>query len=355
VDLANGGIIGIMKMPKRRITHHLPSLKSTFLVTLTIVGVGFLGGFTVARSQFNHARGQANALATNEQTTAPVVPPPLQANLAGLKLYINTEANAGRPTTIANRPTATWLGGWNANAKTDVATIMSRAALKGTVPTFVLYNIPHRDCGSYSAGGLSDGVVYNQWVSGIAESIGQRQAIVIVEPDAVAGWDCLTDAQRVDRAAMLEEAITLLKTTTKAYVYLDAGHARWKSADDMAKRLTEAGIAKADGFSVNISNFIWNPETARYGDALAEKIGKRYVIDTSRNGYGLYAAKDWCNPSGQAIGRSPSTTVTDRKYVDAYLWVKVPGESDGTCNGGPTAGEWWPAYANELIANSLAR
>ena len=31
--------------------------------------------------------------------------------------------------------------------------------------------------------------------------------------------------------------------------------------------------------------------------------------------------------------------------MDAYLWVKTPGESDGTCNGGPRAGQWWPEYA----------
>ena len=34
--------------------------------------------------------------------------------------------------------------------------------------------------------------------------------------------------------------------------------------------------------------------------------------------------------------------------ADAFLWVKTPGESDGTCNGGPRAGEWWADYALEL-------
>jgi endoglucanase len=27
------------------------------------------------------------------------------------------------------------------------------------------------------------------------------------------------------------------------------------------------------------------------------------------------------------------------------LWIKRPGESDGTCNGGPSSGKWWPEYA----------
>ena len=31
--------------------------------------------------------------------------------------------------------------------------------------------------------------------------------------------------------------------------------------------------------------------------------------------------------------------------VDAFLWIKTPGESDGTCSGGPAAGKWWGEYA----------
>jgi endoglucanase len=39
-------------------------------------------------------------------------------------------------------------------------------------------------------------------------------------------------------------------------------------------------------------------------------------------------------------------------YLDAYLWVKVPGESDGPCNGGPPAGSWWQEYALEIASNA---
>jgi endoglucanase len=38
--------------------------------------------------------------------------------------------------------------------------------------------------------------------------------------------------------------------------------------------------------------------------------------------------------------------------VDAYLWVKQPGASDGTCRAGaPPAGHWWPEYALQLVRN----
>lgn len=42
---------------------------------------------------------------------------------------------------------------------------------------------------------------------------------------------------------------------------------------------------------------------------------------------------------------------TGNTFIDAFLWVKPPGESDGTCNGGPPAGKFWLDYALGLIRN----
>ncbi|MCW2873942.1 glycoside hydrolase family 6 protein, partial [Actinacidiphila oryziradicis] len=41
--------------------------------------------------------------------------------------------------------------------------------------------------------------------------------------------------------------------------------------------------------------------------------------------------------------------------VDAYLWVKRPGESDGSCRGAPPAGQWWSDYALRLARAAQAR
>jgi endoglucanase len=80
-----------------------------------------------------------------------------------------------------------------------------------------------------------------------------------------------------------------------------------------------------------------------YGDAISSAIGgKHFVIDTSRNGLGSNG--EWCNPPGRALGDRPTASTGDAA-ADAYFWIKRPGESDGTCNGGPSAGTWWPDYA----------
>src|SRR5581483_2598921 len=115
----------------------------------------------------------------------------------------------------------------------------------------------------------------------------------------------------------------------------------------MVQRLLAAGASQARGFSLNISNFYTTSDEVAYGQSILAglKRGHGFVIDTSRNGNGPGSGTDaWCNPDGRALGHLPETSPT-LHGVDALLWIKIPGESDGTCNGGPPAGTWWPEYA----------
>lgn len=139
-------------------------------------------------------------------------------------------------------------------------------------------------------------------------------------------------------------------------VYLDAGNPAWiEDPEKIAGPLRRAGIAQADGFSLNVSNFQTDTATRAYGKALSERLdGAHYVVDTSRNGNGPLGAAGqdaWCNPPGRALG-TPPTTRTGDPLLDAYLWIKRPGESDGSCRGGPSAGTWWPEYALGLARNT---
>jgi endoglucanase len=175
----------------------------------------------------------------------------------------------------------------------------------------------------------------------------------VLEPDAVAQMTCLPATGQQERLALLRDAVALLKAAGAA-VYIDAGNARWVGAADMATRLKSAGIAQADGFSLNVSNFISTSANVAYGEAVSSRVsGKHFIIDTSRNGMGGTSDGQWCNPSGQALGETP-TTRTGHRLVDAFLWIKYPGESDGPCNGGPSAGTWWPEYALGLARQEAA-
>ena len=245
---------------------------------------------------------------------------------------------------ILSQPTATWFGDWNGDVRRDVDRLVGEADRQGRVPVLVAYNIPNRDCSQHSAGGVGSAAEYRDWIGDVAAGIGDREAVVVLEPDAVALVSCLTPEGQAERFSLIREAVSLLKSETGATVYIDAGHARWVEAEEMAQRLHLAGVDLGDGFALNVSNFIPTEANVAYGEKVSRRLGSpHFVIDTSRNG-GAVAEGEWCNPAGAALGQAP-TTRTDHPLLDALLWVKRPGESDGECNGGPRAGQWWPEYA----------
>ncbi|MEC4015181.1 glycoside hydrolase family 6 protein [Streptomyces sp. H27-D2] len=258
---------------------------------------------------------------------------------------------------IAAQPVAEWIGVEDpqkqARGFTEAAEKADRDAL------LVLYNIPHRDCGQYSGGGAADGDAYRGWLAETVNGIGDRKATVILEPDALTHIvdECTPEEFHEERYALLKEGVDKLKALPNTTVYLDAGNPSWVTDPGrMAEPLKRAGIEAADGFVLNTSNYQTTASNTAYGKRLSKMVGgKHFVIDTSRNGKGPLAGanheKTWCNPPGRGLGEPPTTKTAD-PLVDAYLWIKRPGESDGTCKGGPDAGKWWPKYALELARNS---
>lgn len=352
---------------------------------------------------------------------------------------------------LAQYPAATWLErGTPAQVQAQAAGVVGQAEALGEVPVLVAYNIPFRDCAQYSAGGATSVAEYEAWIDGVAAGIGDSAAAVILEPDGLGiipwyttfegtlEWCQPAEADpataAADRFAMLNYAVDTLGALANTVVYLDGTHSGWLNIGDISDRLTKAGVANADGFFLNVSNYhftenlvqygtwiskclatddfascpnqYWNggPDgtaiadllgawtgvalsgagvwsdtatdpalntsgiNARYGDTVGQT---HFVIDTSRNGQGPWTppagtypdAQDWCNPPDRGLGLRP-TTDTGNDLVDAFLWVKIPGESDGQCSRGlgptgtvdpewgvvdPGAGQWFTQQARQLI------
>jgi len=250
------------------------------------------------------------------------------------------------------QPTALWVGDWIASPGAWVGRQVRRLSRSGHLPVFVAYNIPGRDCGLYSKGGAAKAEAYQKWISEFAAAIGDHKAVVILEPDALPHMkECLSEEGAAQRLALFRYAIQRFAAQGNTSVYIDAGHSSWVPADDMAERLQQAGIENATGFALNTSNYKRNEDIIRYGKQISQRVGgKGFVIDTSRNGNGPPEAEgegSWCNPDGRAVGVAPSADTGD-ELVHAFLWVKKPGESDGECNGGPKAGQFWVDKALEL-------
>jgi endoglucanase len=278
----------------------------------------------------------------------------------GARLYVDPDSNAARQAEewratrpldamamqrIASRPQADWFGDWNTDIRRDVGARVSEIAAAGALPVLVAYNIPNRDCGGDSAGGARSGHPYLAWLRRFAAGIGDRRVAVVLEPDALAGIDCLRARARRARLGLLRRAVRLLESRSAASVYIDAGHSGWNPVGVTVRRLRRAGIRRARGFALNVSNFRFTETELDYGHRIGATLDdKNFVIDTSRNGLGPAPDGAWCNPPDRGLG-PPATAATADPLADAYLWIKPPGESDGTCNGGPRAGAWWPEYA----------
>jgi endoglucanase len=265
-----------------------------------------------------------------------------------------TPSSAAAIAVIARTPQARWFTESTptqsvAEAVRDYVTAGSGA---GATPVMVVYAIPGRDCGGFAAGGFAAGALYSAWIQQVVVGLADRPAAVIVEPDAVTSTDCLDPAARTKRQLLLRDAVRRLSADSLASIYLDGGHSRWLSAEQLAVRLRQAGVESARGFSLNVSNFFTTDEEVGYGEAVSGLLGgKHYVIDTSRNGAGPApdGPLNWCNPPGRALGATP-TVHTAGSHADAYLWIKNPGASDGPCDRGePRSGVWFNDYAVGLV------
>jgi endoglucanase len=248
---------------------------------------------------------------------------------------------------IALTPQAYWVGNWNSaeEERAAVADYTGRAVAAGATPVLAVYAIPGRDCGSHSGGGVAESE-YARWIDTVADGI-QGSPSIVLEPDALAQLgDC---SGQGDRVGYLRYAARVL-TEAGGRVYIDAGHSGWLSASEAANRLNQVGFEHAVGFALNTSNYRPTAGERAYGQQISALTGgARFVVDTSRNGNGSNG--EWCNPRGRALGERPGV-VGGADGLDALLWVKLPGESDGSCNGGPPAGQWWQEIALEMARNA---
>jgi cellulose 1,4-beta-cellobiosidase len=310
-------------------------------------------------------------------------------------------------------PTAVWLDSIESTVRVgnvlDEARAQEKRAGKPLAAVFVIYNLPDRDCSSTaSAGQLSsrtDGETRyrKDFIDPIAREFKahpKQRVAVIVEPDSLA--NLATNLNKGTCAAAepvykhsIAYAIRQFAMPNVA-TYLDAAHAGWlgwsgnraKITQIFSDVLAEAGGAdKVRGFAVNVANYDSlqdgdlprlepsDPATGelKYIDLLNRSLteagitGKAFVVDTSRNGRSGIRTKSgsWCNVAGAGLGERPQANPTP--FVDAYLWIKPPGESDGGSDpnqdgfdemcgarspdaapNAPHAGSWFHSYFVDL-------
>jgi endoglucanase len=249
---------------------------------------------------------------------------------------------------IGAKPIARWFGN-ESNIGSVVAGYVGAADGNDKLPVLVAYNLPGRDaCGGHSGGGAGSVGAYKTWISSVAAGIGTKPAVVVIEPDALGDFECMTQTQINDRLGMLTYATQMFQQKSpNTYAYLDGGNAGWVAASTMASRLNSAGVRNVRGFSVNVSNYYTTSQSVSYANSVVSSLGyaAKFVVDTSRNANGSNG--QWCNPAGRRLG----TTAQVGGGAEMLLWVKTPGNSDGQCGIAPgvPAGQFSPDIAIRLI------
>lgn len=304
---------------RRPLSHRIGLAAGAVAVAaVTVAGVSLGTPATAATS---------NTLAGGKYAGRSLYVDPYSTAAAAAKAAGGTDSELNR---LAATPQATWLvGGTPTQAADMVRSRVAAAAPSGAVTQFVIYDLPNRDCsGGQSAGGATAITAYKDYVSAVSGGLKGAHAFVVLEPDALADLGCLTATAQTERLALLKWAVQTL-AQPGVQVYLDGGHSGWQSSTTMAQRLIKAGIYYARGFAVNVANFDSTTSEVAYGRKISSMVGwKRYVVDVSRNG--SKTSGDWCNPAGATIGVTPGTD-PGTAAVDALLWIKHPGESDGSC------------------------
>ncbi|GAA0417811.1 glucanase [Acrocarpospora corrugata] len=286
------------------------------------------------------------------------------ANAADSVFYVDPQTSAARwvaanpndskTAVIRDRVAAVPQGRWftttnTATIRSEISAYVGAAATAGKIPIMVVYNIPNRDCSGASTGGAPNHTAYRAWIDEIAAGLAGRPASIILEPDVLPIMtNCQNATQQAETRASMAYAGKKLKAgSSAAKVYFDIGHSAWLGAGEAANRLIAADIANsADGISINVSNYRSNSTEIAYAKAIIQATGisrLKAVIDTSRNGNGPLGS-EWCDPAGRATG-TWSTNVTGDAAIDAFLWIKLPGEADGCIAG---AGQFVPQRAYDL-------
>lgn len=394
------------------------------------------------------AAAGAALVAQHSRDTSPYYVPPADRGALtqiGDLLHRHRTDDAARIAAMVTTPQAVWFtDGTPAQIRDKVRRTVREAAERKKVPVLVAYNLPFRDCAQYSTGGATDTAAYLAWIKGFAAGIGKQRAVVILEPDGLGiipfyqplygsmDWCQPRDtagqpqpgATPADRFAALNGAVDALSALPGVDVYLDGTNSAWLGPGEITDRLIKAGVQRADGFFLNVSNYRTTEESNHYGgwvsaclttvkagapwavghpeycpgqysgssvdyspahvaEVDAQYVGMlagaapttRYLVDTSRSGKGpndmsAYAgtpynqpaaviaalrAANWCNPPGAGAGLRP-TSRTGVPLAAAYLWVKTPGQSDGSCDSAGGARAWdYTAYNPWGIKDPVAQ
>ena len=234
----------------------------------------------------------------------------------------------------------------------------------GTIPiftTFFLYQAGYCETRSEI---IANRPRFERQINEMAEGIGRRPAVLLMEIDAIGSSACMAKNGALGQwEADIRYEINRVSKLPHVVAYIEGGYSDANSVGYTARALNAVGVRKIQGFFTNDTHNMWTIDEIHWAKAISRRTGGAHiVINTADNGRGpklnpdpaTQGNEDLCNPPGRGLGPRP-TTHTGFAGVDAFLWTGPPGNSSGTCHGGPSAGTWWLARALSLAARAQGK
>jgi hypothetical protein len=198
------------------------------------------------------------------------------------------------------------------------------------------------------------GPTFRRRVNEMAAATGRRPAVYLLELDAIGSSSCIDKIGSMPEwEADLRYEMNTMQALPHTVVYIEGGYSDSNSAAYTARILNAIGVNKIRGFFTNDTHENWTINEVRWGEKISKLThGAHFIVDTAANGNGpkvnrnrvKYGNDDLCNPPNRSLGPLDTTT-TGAPDVDAFLWTHPPGNSSGSCAGGPASGTFWAAYA----------
>ncbi|KAG8740605.1 hypothetical protein FRC10_004107 [Ceratobasidium sp. 414] len=213
---------------------------------------------------------------------------------------------------------------------------------------------------------------YQEFITAVAAQLKSFPGVataIILEPDSVGNMVsnqaiafCATATPVQKRS--IAYAISVLGALPNVSLYLDGAHATWLGWPDSlgptakvvgdiyaaAKQLNPNAVVR--GISTDVSNYNGLDQEITYHTNLApylDQVGypAHFVVDQGRSGNQnvTRSGSDWCNFKYAGLGPRPTSSTTS-PLLDAILWIKPPGESDGSSD--PSS----PRYVETCASNT---
>lgn len=266
---------------------------------------------------------------------------------------------------IANTAQARWVGSWEDNNRVGglVRDVYRKAQDTDSIGLIAYQGMRDYPC-ERAASDPSLQLAYQERTLAVVQELPDydARAWIILEPALI---QTLNSCEGDPRPAWLADAAETIAAGGAA-VYLDVSGLAELTPQDAAQLVDVVDLAHVVGFALNAGQHRPTAEQLAWGEEFLAALeasgadvsssrgaadpgapGLGLIIDTSRNGVALERGQ--CNAPEAGIGTPPR--LIEDGVLDAVVWIKRPGESDGSCNGGPGVGQFSVPIALQLARN----